>query len=394
MSSTSSIPKIKILFLGDSGVGKTALLRQFLEGKFTQTLATTGFDIEFKVMEIQNRQVKLEIWDTAGQETYRAIIPSHYRKTKGVILVYDVTKPDTLKNLRKWIQQLELYVDPTPPMIVVDSIGAFKHTNTSAKSGEGVKGIFEDLVYGIIFNEYMEKEEGARGSTPGVRLDDPAGSGPQAKAAKALMTSRPRTFKILLLGDVSVGKTALLRQFSYGEFNPGQASTLWYDVEFKEMVIQNHRVRLALWDTGGQEKFKSLPPVVFHKARAAVLVYDVSNPGSLEGLNEWVRQLQKHADQIPMIVVGNKADLLPTDADEQVPALCAQAEQFAKRVGAFKHVNASARSGEGVNGVFEDLVYEILFNVYTTVEEESERLASAVVLRAPQPAPDPGECWC
>lgn len=109
--------------------------------------------------------------------------------------------------------------------------------------------------------------------------------------AQALMTSKPRTFKILLLGDVSVGKTALLRQFSYGEFSPGQASTLWYDVEFKEMVIQNHRVRLALWvrslfptqdssiipgsnplkDTGGQEKFKSLPPAIFHKARAVIL---------------------------------------------------------------------------------------------------------------------------
>ncbi|KIO15465.1 hypothetical protein M407DRAFT_34955 [Tulasnella calospora MUT 4182] len=202
MTSTSSIPKIKILFLGDSGVGKTALLRQFLEGKFARTNATVGFDIEFKVLEIQNRQVKLEIWDTAGQESYRAIIPSHYRRSKGVILVYDVTRPKTLENLQKWVEQLNLYCDPSPAMIVVgnkidllstatesgqsvealsqgqsfaDSIGAFKHTNTSAKSGAGVKGVFEDLVRGIIFNDYMEKEENE--ATAGFRLDDPQDSG-------------------------------------------------------------------------------------------------------------------------------------------------------------------------------------------------------------------------
>lgn len=62
MSSTASIPKIKILFLGDSGVGKTALLLQFLEGRYARTTTTLGCDVEFKLMEVQNRQVKLEIW--------------------------------------------------------------------------------------------------------------------------------------------------------------------------------------------------------------------------------------------------------------------------------------------------------------------------------------------
>lgn len=62
MAPNPSIPKVKILFLGDSGVGKTALLRQFLKGEFTRTTSTTGFDVEFKLMEIQNRQVNLEIW--------------------------------------------------------------------------------------------------------------------------------------------------------------------------------------------------------------------------------------------------------------------------------------------------------------------------------------------
>ncbi|KAG9040696.1 Ras- protein Rab-21 [Tulasnella sp. UAMH 9824] len=116
-------------------------------------------------------------------------------------VVYDVTKPKSLENLRKWVEQLNLYVDPCPPMIVVgnkidllsadteseqsalaltqgrnfaESIGAFKHTNASAKSGTGVKGVFEDLVYEIVFNAYMDKEEEeARPSTTGVRLDDP-----------------------------------------------------------------------------------------------------------------------------------------------------------------------------------------------------------------------------
>ncbi|KAG8989514.1 hypothetical protein FRB90_002202, partial [Tulasnella sp. 427] len=164
MSSTgipsTPLSKIKILFLGDSGAGKTALLRQFLEGRFARTLATVGFDVEFKTMDIKNRQVKLEIWDTAGQEAYRAVVPSHYRRTKGAILVYDMTKPESLKNLQNWVDQLNLFADPSPSMIVVgnksdllqdlaeaegksqvftlgrefaESVGAFKHATTSAK---------------------------------------------------------------------------------------------------------------------------------------------------------------------------------------------------------------------------------------------------------------------
>lgn len=62
MTPNPSIPNIKVLFLGDSGVGKTALLRQFLEGNFARPNATVGYDVEFKLMEIQNRQVNLEIW--------------------------------------------------------------------------------------------------------------------------------------------------------------------------------------------------------------------------------------------------------------------------------------------------------------------------------------------
>lgn len=104
------------------------------------------------------------------------------------------------------------------------------------------------------------------------------------------MTSPQRKFKILLIGDSAVGKTALLQKFTYGTFAM-HAITLHFDVEIKDMEIGNRQVRLAIWvsrhgflivegkrltfrhvkDTGGQEKFRALSPSFFHGAKAAVL---------------------------------------------------------------------------------------------------------------------------
>ncbi|KAG9040695.1 Ras- protein Rab-21 [Tulasnella sp. UAMH 9824] len=172
------------------------------------------------------------------------------------------------------------------------------------------------------------------------------------------MTQAQRKFKILLLGESAVGKTALLEQFMHGTFST-HAITLHFDVEIKTMEVGNRQVRLAIWDTGGQEKFRALSPAFFHGAKAAVLVYDVSRPESLEGLRDWVRLTYKYLDRIPMIVVGNKTDLLEAES-----TLRSRAERLAEEIGAFKHVHASAKSGEGVHKIFEDLVYEILFNAY------------------------------
>ena len=98
----------KILIIGESGVGKTCLLLRFTEDSFTTTFLTTiGIDFKIKIINLENKLIKLQIWDTAGQERFRTITKTYYKGAHGIILTYDVTDQDSFKNIRNWIKQIE-----------------------------------------------------------------------------------------------------------------------------------------------------------------------------------------------------------------------------------------------------------------------------------------------
>lgn len=85
-------PQIKLLLIGDSGVGKSCCLLRFSEDSFTPSFITTiGIDFKIRTIELDGKKVKLQIWDTAGQERFRTITTAYYRGAMGILLVYDVT---------------------------------------------------------------------------------------------------------------------------------------------------------------------------------------------------------------------------------------------------------------------------------------------------------------
>ncbi|XP_030077375.1 ras-related protein Rab-18A [Microcaecilia unicolor] len=101
---------LKLLLIGESGVGKSSILLRFTDDHFDPQLASTiGVDFKVKKLDIDGNHVKLAIWDTAGQERFRTLTPSYYRGAQGVILVYDVTRLDTLQKLMTWLNELETY---------------------------------------------------------------------------------------------------------------------------------------------------------------------------------------------------------------------------------------------------------------------------------------------
>lgn len=93
----------KVLLIGDSGVGKTALLQRYIEGNFIHTLASTiGIDFRTKLVTVGDRAIKLQIWDTAGQERFRAITAAYFRAAVAVLFVYDITSRSSFENLNIW----------------------------------------------------------------------------------------------------------------------------------------------------------------------------------------------------------------------------------------------------------------------------------------------------
>ena len=104
--------QIKLLMIGDSGVGKTCLLLRYANDSFSPTFITTiGIDFKIKNIEIDDKRVKLQIWDTAGQERFRTITPSYFRGAQGIVLVYDVTDRRSFESIRNWISQIQQHAD-------------------------------------------------------------------------------------------------------------------------------------------------------------------------------------------------------------------------------------------------------------------------------------------
>ncbi|XP_050680131.1 ras-related protein Rab-18-B [Leptidea sinapis] len=164
------VTTLKILVIGESGVGKSSIILAFTTGDYNSSFpATIGVDYKCKVMEVNGVKVKLGIWDTAGQERYRTLTNSFYRDAHGAILVYDASEPKTLAKLNEWVEELQVYstkknivclvvgnkIDK-PRMVSREAGQAFaqKHRmlfiESSAKTQEGINLAFEELVQKII----------------------------------------------------------------------------------------------------------------------------------------------------------------------------------------------------------------------------------------------------
>jgi len=111
---------VRLLTLGDSGAGKSSLLLQYTQGEFThEYMPTIGIDFRLKTIEMNGKQIKVQVWDTAGQERFRTITHNYYRGAHGIALVYDVTNEQSFQNIRKWIQDVHTYAESNVSIVLI-----------------------------------------------------------------------------------------------------------------------------------------------------------------------------------------------------------------------------------------------------------------------------------
>jgi small GTP-binding protein len=188
-----------------------------------------------------------------------------------------------------------------------------------------------------------------------------------------------RSVKVVLVGDTKVGKSCIVTRFVQGTFDRNMPATIGAAFLAKVVTTSAGPVRLQLWDTAGQEKFRSLAPMYYRAAAVAVLVYDVSAKSSLDGLEDWAAEIaDKAPNNIKIVVLGNKVDL----AEERVVARTA-GEELAKNHRAVFYAETSAETGEGINDVFTRIA-----------EFDSGEVISSVQRTMPPPAPEEGGGCC
>jgi len=110
----------KLLLIGDSGVGKSSLLHRFADDIYTDSyISTIGVDFKIKTMNVGDKMVKLQIWDTAGEERFRTITSSYYRGAQGIIVVYDITDVDSFNNVKQWLSEIDRYASENVDKLLV-----------------------------------------------------------------------------------------------------------------------------------------------------------------------------------------------------------------------------------------------------------------------------------
>lgn len=161
--------------------------------------------------------------------------------------------------------------------------------------------------------------------------------------------------KVIVAGAKDVGKTSLIRRYIHGTFQTDVKSTIGVDFMTKQIDIDETRVRLSIWDFGGEEKFRSLFPSYCSGASAAIILFDITNRDSFDDIVNWLELIEGAAGSIIKMLIGSKHDLVDQAviSQEEIDNLIEQ-----RKIDLFMY--SSAKTGENVENIFTDLTQKIM----------------------------------
>ena len=165
-------------------------------------------------------------------------------------------------------------------------------------------------------------------------------------------------YKILILGDYSVGKTSFLNRYVSNSFLSKTLSTLGVEYVLKNAKMKDGSiVKMQIWDTVGQERFRTITKSFFKGAHAIVLIFSVIDSDSFNNVRKWITQIRDSADKdVILILAGNKNDCEDRKVDKS------EAEELANEFD-IKYFDCSAKTGENINKAFEELIERMVKTV-------------------------------
>nr|XP_045612648.1 ras-related protein Rab6 isoform X4 [Procambarus clarkii] len=189
-----------------------------------------------------------------------------------------------------------------------------------------------------------------------------------------------RKFKLVFLGEQSVGKTSLITRFMYDSFDNTYQATIGIDFLSKTMYLEDRTVRLQLWDTAGQERFRSLIPSYIRDSTVAVVVYDITNANSFHQTSKWIDDVRtERGSDVIIMLVGNKTDL-----SDKRQVSTEEGERKAKELNVM-FIETSAKAGYNVKQLFRRVAAAL-----PGMESTENKKVDKVVLRDSENTADIG----
>jgi len=159
------------------------------------------------------------------------------------------------------------------------------------------------------------------------------------------------TYKIVIFGDAGCGKTTLTQRYLTNLFKSDTTMTIGVDFEVKSLEIDEKKVKLQIWDFGGEERFRFLLPTYVKGANGGLFMYDITNYSSLAHIDDWLTVIRKKIEDLfPILVVGGKADLA-----DQREVSSHEGIEISKTRDMDAFIECSSKTGENVEETFEAL---------------------------------------
>jgi small GTP-binding protein len=165
-----------------------------------------------------------------------------------------------------------------------------------------------------------------------------------------------KTFKLLLIGDDTCGKSCILQRYSEDIFIPSYLSTIGVDFKSKYLLCDEKCIKLQIWDTAGQERFRAITSKYYRGINGIFIVYDISNKKSFLNIDKWIDEAKKNtSEDIVMILIGNKSDM--NNREVSIVDGLKMAEKYN-----IPFLETSAKENININKSFEIIVTQLIKN--------------------------------
>ena len=329
MSNNQNIPQIKLILLGDSGVGKSSIIKRYMEDSFEDNITSTlGSSFLEKIVNVKGKKVKIEVWDTAGQEEFRSVTKIFVKNSKIIILVYNVTDKNSFDGLNYWYDFIQkelgqnvilglagnktdlIFEDGFDEEITSEEGKEFaKKINAnfalvSAKeSGKEINSLFTQCI-----ESYLDSRKNNEDTNYNIKLTHDNGSFINNPKSECCIGNRKKNLKlnVVFLGCNGVGKTSIIKSIKGNNNINNLVHTKKISKEEIIYAQGGQRITVQLKDTNGDECQNETFVKAIDQCRIFFLVFNIYKIDTLYKLEDWLKKIDTKNNKVYLLGYTNE----------------------------------------------------------------------------------------